>query len=390
MSDTATLAFEIGTEEIPAFDLKRATEQLAELVPAALDAAGGWNNRATIDAFVQYARTLFEQFGDRVKYWLTINEQNMMVLCGDAVGTVGNQEEARRTLYQQNHHMLLAQAQAVALCHSLVPDARIGPAPNICSIYPRTCAPEDVLAAQDFEALRNWLYLDAAVYGTYNPTAWNILRRKGVEPTILSADREILKAGKPDFLAFNYYNTITVQAPQNTPDMQTTHDQQTGATEPGFYEGVVNPYLGRTRFGWEVDPVGFRTTLRAVYERYRLPLLVTENGLGDCDSLDADGTVTDDYRIEYLQAHIAQMQRAVEDGVEIIGYCPWSALDLISTHEGIRKRYGFIYVNRTDEKTLDLRRVPKKSFYWYRDVIRSAGIGKACAQPLRSIQIARG
>lgn len=359
-------------------------------LPAALDAAGGWNNRATIDAFVQYARTLFEQFGDRVKYWLTINEQNMMVLCGDAVGTVGNQEEARRTLYQQNHHMLLAQAQAVALCHSLVPDARIGPAPNICSIYPRTCAPEDVLAAQDFEALRNWLYLDAAVYGTYNPTAWNILRRKGVEPTILSADREILKAGKPDFLAFNYYNTITVQAPQNTPDMQTTHDQQTGTTEPGFYEGVVNPYLGRTRFGWEVDPVGFRTTLRAVYERYRLPLLVTENGLGDCDSLDADGTVTDDYRIEYLQAHIAQMQRAVEDGVEIIGYCPWSALDLISTHEGIRKRYGFIYVNRTDEKTLDLRRIPKKSFYWYRDVIRSAGIGKACAQPLRSIQIARG
>lgn len=90
-------------------------------LPAALDAAGGWNNRATIDAFVQYARTLFEQFGDRVKYWLTINEQNMMVLCGDAVGTVGNQEEARRTLYQQNHHMLLAQAQAVALCHSLVP-----------------------------------------------------------------------------------------------------------------------------------------------------------------------------------------------------------------------------------------------------------------------------
>lgn len=113
--------------------------------------------------------------------------------------------------------------------------------------------------------------------------------------------------------------TITVQAPQNTPDMQTTHDQQTGTTEPGFYEGVINPYLGRTRFGWEVDPVGFRTTLRAVYERYRLPLLVTENGLGDCDSLDADGTVTDDYRIEYLQAHIAQMQRAVEDGVEIIG-----------------------------------------------------------------------
>ena len=345
-------------------------------LPAALEAAGGWRNRTTVDAFVRYARTLFEQFGDRVKYWLTINEQNMMILFGDAVGTLGSGEDARRTLYQQNHHMLLAQARAMALCHELVPNAFIGPAPNICSIYPRTCAPENLLAAQDFQALRNWLYIDAAVYGEYNPVAWNILRRKGAEPVILPGDMDILKAAKPDFLAFNYYNTITVQAPHGAARPEAAADQQTGTTEPGFFEGIDNPYLSKTRFGWEVDPVGFRTTLRAVYERYRLPLLITENGLGDYDSIDENGEIADNYRIAYLGDHIAQMQLAAEDGVEIIGYCPWSALDLISTHQGIRKRYGFIYVNRTDEDVLDLRRIPKKSFYWYRDIIRSGGIGQ--------------
>ena len=167
-----------------------------------------------------------------------------------------------------------------------------------------------------------------------------------------------------------------MQAPGSNAKQETDADQQTGTTETGFYEGIRNPYLGRTRFGWEIDPIGFRTTLRAVYERYRLPLLVTENGLGDEDAADENGEIADENRIAYLSDHIAQMQLAVEDGVEVFGYCPWSALDLVSTHEGIRKRYGFIYVNRTDEEVLDLRRIPKKSFYWYRDVIRSGGIRK--------------
>lgn len=345
-------------------------------LPAALLDAGGWKNRATADAYVRYAQTLFRRFGDRVKYWLTINEQNMMTLCGNAVGTLEEGEDACRTLYQQNHHMFLAQARAMSLCHAMVQDAHIGPAPNICSIYPRTCAPEDILAAQDFEALRNWLYLDMAVHGEYNPIAWNILRKKGVEPVILPEDREVLKAAKPDFIALNYYNTITVQAPGSNAKQENAADQQTGTTETGFYEGIRNPYLGRTRFGWEIDPIGFRTTLRAVYERYRLPLLITENGLGDEDAVDENGEIDDENRIAYLSDHIVQMQRAVEDGVDVLGYCPWSALDLVSTHEGIRKRYGFIYVNRTDEEVLDLRRIPKKSFYWYRDVIRSGGIRK--------------
>ena len=193
---------------------------------------------------------------------------------------------------------------------------------------------------------------------------------------MLPGDMEILKSAKPDFIAFNYYNTITVQAPTGSAKANQKQDQQTGTSEPGFFEGVDNPYLGKTKFGWEVDPVGFRTTLRAIYERYRLPLLVTENGLGDYDTVDQNGEITDDYRIDYLRKHIIQMQMAAEDGVQIIGYCPWSAIDLISTHEGIRKRYGFIYVNRTDHDVLDLRRIPKKSFYWYRDVIHSGGIGQ--------------
>src|SRR5699024_6635561 len=131
--------------------------------------------------------------------------------------------------------------------------------------------------------------------------------------------------------------------------------------------------LDKTEFGWEIDPTGLRVTANEIYSRYRLPLLITENGLGGRDVLEEDGTIHDNYRIEYLRKHIEQVKLAIEDGVEFIGYCPWSAIDLISTHEGIRKRYGFIYVNRSDFDLKDLKRYKKDSFYWYQKVIRTNG-----------------
>lgn len=346
-------------------------------LPQALEEEGGWSNRKTIDAFVEYAKTIFNLYGDRVKYWLTINEQNMMTLSGAAIGTSkgDSEKEALKETYKQNHHMLLAQARAMKVYHDMNLDGKIGPAPNISSIYPASSRPEDILAASNFSAIRNWLYLDMAVYGRYNPTAWSYMVEKGIEPTIEDGDMEILKSGKPDFIAFNYYNTATVgEYPgEMSEEGGSQKDQQSGQGEQGVFKYVPNPNLSKTEFGWEIDPVGFRNTLREVYERYALPIIITENGLGAYDKLEENDTINDDYRIEYLRKHIEQARLAITDGVDLIGYCPWSAIDLISTHEGIKKRYGFIYVNRDDFNIKDLRRIRKKSFFWYKNVIATNG-----------------
>lgn len=344
-------------------------------LPYALAQKGGWSNRETIDAFENYAKTLFENFGDKVKYWLTINEQNMMILHGAAIGTVGKDlENPQKELYQQNHHMLLAQAKAMKLCHKMCPNAKIGPAPNIISVYPASCRPEDVLAASNFAAIRNWLYLDMAVFGRYNSIAWSYMEEKGYTPTIEEGDMEVLKEANPNFIAFNYYSTSTVeQSKGGKLDKNSTGDQHIAIGEEGVFAGASNSNLEKTEFGWEIDPVGFRNTLREVNDRYNLPIMITENGLGAFDKLEEGDTINDDYRIDYLKKHIEQARLAITDGVNLIGYCPWSAIDLVSTHQGISKRYGFIYVNRDEFDLKDLRRIKKKSFYWYKKVIESNG-----------------
>ncbi|MDY8025062.1 glycoside hydrolase family 1 protein [Paenibacillus polymyxa] len=344
-------------------------------LPYALEKQGGWSKRETIDAFEQYSKTLFENFGDRVKYWLTINEQNMLILHPGSIGTLDTSlENSQKVLYQQNHHMLVAQAKAMVLCHEMLPDAKIGPAPNIGVIYPASSKPEDTLAADNYAAIRNWLYLDMAVFGRYNHIAWSYLVEKGYEPVIEEGDMDILAKGNPDFIAFNYYTSQTVgESLDDGNDFSHTGDQHEIVGEPGAYRGSVNPNLQTTEFGWEIDPVGFRTTLRQIYSRYHLPLIVTENGLGAFDKLEEGDVVNDPYRIDFFKKHIEQIQLAITDGVEVFGFCPWSAIDLVSTHQGSSKRYGFIYVDREEFDLKDLRRIRKQSFYWYQKLISTNG-----------------
>lgn len=347
-------------------------------LPQALAQAGGWACRRTADAFLRFAGVLFTEYGSKVSHWLTINEQNMMILHGRMLGTTQlDGAEGQRDLYQQNHGMFLAQARVMSLCHEMLPGAVIGPAPNIAYVYPATCAPEDVLAADDWNAIRNWLYTDLAVRGTYHSVAWAYLVERGWAPRIEEGDMEVLAAGRPDFLAFNYYSTHTVAAPSgDASDLsRRDQDQQMVRGEVGLYKAVDNPSLPRNAFGWEIDPVGFRTTLRALWDRYRLPLLVTENGLGAFDEPGEDGRIHDDYRIDYLRRHVDQIRLALADGVDVLGYCPWSAIDLISTHQGFRKRYGLIYVNRDETDLRDLRRIRKDSSYWYEALIAARGAG---------------
>lgn len=339
-------------------------------LPADLAAAGGWNNRATIDAFVQYCDLLFALFGQDVKYWQTINEQNMLTLASKAIA--GDKKTWRET-FQANHHMLVAQARVFKHYHDAKFPGKIGPAPNITAIYPASQAPEDQLAAAYMSAFRNWLYLDVPVFGRYDHMAWEVLKGMDAEPEITDQDRADFAAGRADYIAFNYYGSGSAEAPGSQATSQ-EGDQQTGLGIAPFFRTVENPTLPKSEFGWPIDPVGFRMTAHELYSRYHLPLLVTENGLGGQDVLTEDGKVHDDYRIDYLRQHIEQMQVAVDEGVPFIGYCPWSAIDLISTHEGFRKRYGFVYVNRTDDDLLDLKRYRKDSFYWYQQVIQANGV----------------
>ncbi len=345
-------------------------------LPDALQKKGGWSNKEVANAFVRYAEVLFTSFGDQVNYWLTINEQNMMILHGAAIGTTNSKAtNVKKDLYQQNHYMLVAQAKVMKLCHEMCPNAKIGPAPNISEVYPATADPKDFIAAQNLNAIRNWLYLDIAVYGRYNPIAWSYLEDRDLLPEIEEGDMEILKEAKPDFIAFNYYNTST--AAYSSLDDQvvgpTDGDQQIELGEKGVYKAVYNPYLKRTNFNWEIDPVGFRATLRSVYERYALPIIITEDGLGEFDQLEADGTVNDHYRIDYLRDEIREMKHAIADGVKVFGFCPWSAIDLVSTHSGVKKRYGFVYVDRDEFDLKELKRIRKNSFFWYQQVINSNG-----------------
>jgi 6-phospho-beta-glucosidase len=355
-------------EELQAHGITPIATLLHFDLPQALQARGGWSERATIDAFVDYARAVFEQLSDVIPYWLTINEQNMMIMLGEMLGSGTSGDP--RSVWQQNHHMLVAQARVMALAHEIAPDVKIGPAPNIACIYPATPHPLDVIAAADFSAIRNWLYLDVAVKGVYNPTAWAFLGARGWRPEFAEGDAEALAAAAPDFIAFNYYTSHTVARPKGDgTDIRDNGDQHIVLGEEGVYRGADNNFLPRNEFKWEIDPIGFRMTFREIYDRYRLPLIVTENGLGAYDELTEDGRVHDQYRIDYLAEHIKQIQYAITDGVEVMGYCPWSAIDLVSTHQGIRKRYGFIFVDREEFNVKQFERYRKDSFFWYKRLI---------------------
>lgn len=340
-------------------------------LPLALHEKGGWANRHTIDAFVRYARILFENFGDRVKYWLTINEQNVMINHPSAMNP--GRLPSKKELYQQCHNMFVASAKATLLCHEMIENGKIGPAPNITAIYPETCKPEDIIAADNWESIRCWLYLDMAVYGRYNNLVWSYLEDHMLTPEIEEGDMDLLAQAKPDYLGINYYATATVAGPKNDgTDCQARNgDQQIMIGEEGVYRAANNQYLETTEYGWMIDSIGLRVTLRRIYDRYHMPILITENGIGAKDELAKDGKIHDHYRIDYLQRHFHQAQLAITDGVDLIGYCPWSFMDLVSTHQGYGKRYGFVFIDRDEKNIKQLKRIKKDSFYWYRDIIQN-------------------
>lgn len=325
---------------------------------------GGWRNRALVDFFERFAQTVFTRYGGQVRYWLTFNEINIMTsACFMGAGIIFHEGEDRyRSVYTAVHHVLVASARAVRLCHELVPDGQIGCMLNAGIYYPATCNPLDVQAAQG-ENRKHYMFTDVQVRGYYPSYVLKEYERHGFEIPWVEGDCETLAGNLVDFVSFSYYSTRVVQAGAE------------GAYDSNLLQSAPNPYLKMEPWGRFIDPLGLRITMNDIYDRYQKPLFIVENGLGTLDEPDENGYVEDDYRIEYLREHIKTMKDAVEqDGVELMGYTCWGPIDLVSVATGqMRKRYGFIYVDLDDEGNGTRRRTKKKSFNWYRQVIASNG-----------------
>lgn len=336
-------------------------------LPADLWKKGGWLNRETIDAFVEYAELLLKEFKEDVDFWQPICEQNILI-----AEMIAEQKYSLKEIMQINHHMFLAQARVVRLCHELKCKGKIGPALNLVEIYPVSSDPKDVLAAKQMELFRNWFYLDVACYGEYPLQIVKMLKELNAFPIYDMDDENILKQGIVDMISFSHYTSVTVQAYQNAGYKDMTK-MKYGFNLPGYFEIVKNPCLGKTEFAYEDDPMGACLILLNVSERYHKPILSIQRGLGLNESLDETGKIHDDKRIRYLQGQLEQLRMAIDMGAEVIGYCTWSAFDLMSTSNGYKKRYGLIYIDRTDEDSKSCQRIKKDSYYWFSKVIHSNG-----------------
>lgn len=327
----------------------------------------GWCSRKMIDFFKRYVNTVMKRYKGKVHYWLTFNEINSILHNPYLSGGILTPKEqlSKSDLYQAIHHELVASALVTKMAHEIDPDNKVGCMVIGIPSYPLTPNPDDVIANMEQDR-HNLYFTDVQARGAYPKYLNRYFKENGIQIQMEEGDEEILK-NSVDFISFSYYMSTCGCA---DPD---AHPQAAGNIIPG----VANPYLRSSQWGWQIDPKGLRYLLNQFYDRYQKPLFIVENGLGARDELiEKDGvlTVEDDYRIEYMREHLLQVEEAIEDGVEVLGYTSWGCIDLVSASTAqMSKRYGFIYVDRNDDGSGTMTRYRKKSFYWYRDVIASNG-----------------
>ncbi|MDU2122709.1 MAG: glycoside hydrolase family 1 protein [Clostridium celatum] len=354
-----------------------------DLPQALIEQYGGFESRKIVDDFVRYATVLFERFGAKVKYWITLNEQNIFTSLGwlTAMHPPGKFDDVK-TFYQVNHHAFMAHAKTVLKFKKLVPNGKIGASFAYSPSYSIDCNPINAMSKMDFDDMKNFWWMDMYAYGRYPKSTFVYLKNKDMEPKFEAGDEEILKeaASKIDFMGVNYYQTsvceynpidgVTPYGTFNTTGIKGS-GQVTG--QPGLFKNPSNPYLKTTDWDWTIDPMGLRYALREITSRYNLPVVISENGLGAFDKKEEDNSIHDPYRIAFLKAHIEEMKIAMEEGCEVIAYCTWSFTDLLSWLNGYQKRYGFVYVDREEEEGSSMNRYKKDSYYWYKKVIETNG-----------------
>lgn len=343
----------------------------------------GWAGRDTIDCYVNYVKTIFEEYKNDVKYWLTFNEiqgviMNGCAFLGGGIHSIRNKsltaglkftdekyqyskEEVELT-HQALHHMLVASAVVTKYAHDNYPQYKIGCMTAGAFMIPFSCKPEDMLLCQDYMHENFFFTSDVQVRGYYPSYINRIYKEKGIKVNVKEDDARILKEGCVDFFSFSYYSTGTI-----------TSDKNAELTDGNLALGGVNPYLKRSQWGWQIDPLSLRYFLNQIYDRYQIPVMIVENGIGQKDIFE-NGLVHDQYRIEFTREHIKAMEAAIEDGVELIGYSTWGCIDITAASTGqMSKRYGFVYVDADDYGNGTFNRYRKDSFYWYKKVIASNG-----------------
>lgn len=327
---------------------------------------GSWRSRKMVDYYERLCEVIFTRYKDKVKYWLTFNEINMLLhlpfVGAGLVFEEGENEEAVK--YQAAHHQLIASAKATEIARRINPEFKIGCMLAAANTYAFTCAPEDVWRAIEKDR-ENYFFIDVQSRGEYPNYAKKMFERLNINLAVEEGDYELLKNNTVDFISFSYYASRLTSADPNVK----------AETTGNAFKTLKNPHLKASEWGWQIDPLGFRITMNTLYDRYQKPLFVVENGLGAVDTPDEKGYVEDDYRIDYLREHIKAMRDAVNiDGVELWGYTTWGCIDLVSASTGeMKKRYGFIYVDKDNEGKGTLKRSKKKSFDWYKKVIATNG-----------------
>jgi 6-phospho-beta-glucosidase len=329
---------------------------------------GGWKNRALVEFFERYAQVLFERYASKVKYWMTFNEINSAMefpaLSQGLIPSTGAEDFTNR--FQAWHHQFLASALAVKIGKRLRKDIQIGCMQIYAPLYAFDCKPENQFASQFKQRAFDYFTSDVQVRGYYPSYTNQLLKEYNAKmPVMEEGDVELLKENTVDYIGFSYYMSMAINE---------TSSEETDPAAGNLMEGVRNPFLESSEWGWQIDPLGLRISLNDLWDRYQVPLFIVENGLGAKDEINEDGEIHDDYRIDYLQKHIKAMKDAIEDGVDLIGYTPWGCIDLVAASTGeMSKRYGFIYVDLDDNGNGSLERKKKKSFYWYKDVIATNG-----------------
>ena len=320
----------------------------------------GWLDRKTIDCFIRFVSTCFIRYKGLVKYWKTFNEINIL----KQWDMLGIKDINIQKYYQAMHHIFVASAKAVQIGHSIDPKNQIGMMIAYEVSYPEDCNPENYLL--NIQKLHEDIqfYCDVQCRGYYPNYKLKELERLGITLYQDEMDKDVLLKGTVDFIGFSYYYS-KVQTVRKNAQKTKEHNGQM----------FKNPYLKETDWGWQTDPIGIRVACNELYDRYQLPLFVVENGLGAIDKIEDDGSINDDYRIDYLREHIEELKKAIElDGIPVMGYTTWGCIDLVSAGTGeMKKRYGFIYVDKNDDGSGTLDRKKKKSFNWYKKVIASNG-----------------